>query len=132
MSDKSYWADTAGRRISRRRALASAGGASVAAALLAACGGSSSNSTAKNGNSILAPLVDETKSVKRGGVFKSRQSNPSLGNFDPHTGTTNASANSDGTAYYRPLLGLKEGYLEPTAGEIVGDVAESFELSPDK
>ena len=123
----SYWAGLQQQRVSRRQALAG-GGITLAGALLTACRGSGNNSSSDDVSSILGPVKDESKDVKRGGVFKSRaQNEPS--NWDPQlVGNTTQTT----PFQYSGLLRLKEGYLQRTSGEIDGDVAESWELSPDK
>ena len=129
-STMSYWARVLQNRISRRRALATAVTASVAAAFAAACGGGSDSSSSgeKDVARVLAQIKDESKDAKRGGVFKSRAQNEPA-NWDPQlVGNTTQTT----PFQYSGLLRLKEGHLQRTAGELDGDVAESWEISPDK
>src|SRR5205823_10782842 len=131
MKDNSYWNKVRAAAITRRQALALTGGAAAGAALLAACGGGSSSggsSGAKQqASSWIAPVSDTSKQAKRGGIFKvSRTVDPVA--WDPHV--TSSQWNGSIAAVYGRLTILKEGYLKPTSGEVVGNVAESWEFSP--
>jgi peptide/nickel transport system substrate-binding protein len=116
-------------RLSRRRSLIALAAGASGAAFLSACGGDDNNSASTQEVArVLAEVKDESKDVKRGGVFKSRAQNEPA-NWDPQVvGNTTQT-----TPYqYSALLRLKEGHLQRTVGEIEGDVAESWEISPDK
>src|SRR4051812_3624965 len=124
---ETYWHSTLANRISRRRTLGmSAAGAG--AILLAACGGgSSSNSPQQPASSLMRPIVDETKDLKRGGLLRSSQAVPL--SLDPHQ-------TSAGVLHvwhnYSSIFKVVEGHLTRAAGEMEGEVADSWELSPDK
>ena len=131
MSSKSYWDGILGASIKRRRALAAGSAAAGGAALLAACGGGSSSKDSGGKpevSSLITPVSDTSKQAKRGGIFKvSRTVDPVT--WDPHV--TSSQWNGSVAAIYSRLTILKEGYLKPTNGEVVGNVAESWEFSPD-
>ena len=128
----SYWSKSLTYRIGRRRALAATGGTALAAALLAACGSSGSSSgSGGSGNdksSLVSQPVDTTKQAVRGGVLKDRA--PS----EPNTldiGNAVAPLNLTAKNVYNMLMVEKPGYLGPSKDELVGDLAESYEFSPD-
>ncbi len=133
---KDYWSILARDRITRRRALvsASAGGLSVAALSIVGCSGAdakrSSNATAP-ATGLLTPRVDTTKQAVPGGVLQTVQASE-LSKLDsltaPQPGTTGVSA---GYLYGR-LLKFKPGVIQAATGESEGDLAESWEVSPDK
>ena len=123
----SYWDELIHRRTSRRRYLSGLGSAGVGAGLLVACGGDGDEK--KPGESkLLTPAKDETSSMKRGGVFKHYLAGD-FATYDPQSLGGN---NQTTFRVYTGLLRQKEGVLEPPSGEIEGDVAQSWELSPDK
>lgn len=121
-----YWSKVSKRRLSRRRALAAAGAAALGAALSAACGEDDRGDEGQGG--LLAPVVDETANVKRGGAIKAKAPSDVL-DFDPHIFPN---AHSVCAFVYGGLFALKDGYLQYATGELIPDVAESYELSPDK
>jgi ABC-type transport system substrate-binding protein len=124
---ESYWDKLLDKRLARRRALTAAGGAGVAAALLAACGGSEQDSKADK-SSLLTSAVDTTKQSKRSGTIKDRT-------FSDVTTLDGLGANNPrGAVAFQVLSGLwqfKPGYLKPADNEVMADLAESWELSPD-
>ena len=122
-----YWATTLAQRLSRRRALAATGSLTAGAALLAACGGGDSG-TAGTSDLITEPK-DTFKEAKRGGTLREHVTAdpPTLDNINPQ-----ASLNVVAHQIYGTLLREKAGYLKPEAGELEGDLAESFEYSPDR
>lgn len=130
MSDE-YWASLLRSRLSRRRVLVATGASTAGALFLAACsGGSDSSGTAEQHAKLLSPVVDESKNVKRGGVYKNIALRDPGGVFEPHTSGTGAISV---VAYtYSALFYIKPGHLGPTQGEIEGDVVESWEMSPDR
>jgi hypothetical protein len=78
-----YWQLIGRQRLSRRRALAASGTAIAGAAFLAACGrGSDEGGSKQQASSLISAVVDDTKSVKRGGIIKSSQQVPL--SLDPH------------------------------------------------
>ena len=122
----SYWERAAALRVTRRRSLAAAGGGALAGALLAACGGNEGKSS-DSGHLVTKP-TDSTKEAKRGGVmlfYRDREVTTS----DPHfTSRTQPGTSST----YSRLFRRKPGYLAPQPVEFVGDLSDSWELSPDK
>ena len=156
-----YWSKVVGRRLSRRRALGFTGGVAFSAAFLAACGSdddsggssptattasgsstgssssgstgsSSSGSTGATGSSgtsgLITKPVDTTAQAKRGGVLKDfAQAEPrSLDPVNPQ-----ADLNRIAAFTYNTLLATKPAKLAPSQGDLVGSLAETFEVSPD-
>jgi len=77
----------------------------------------------------LAPVVDETKNVKRGGVLKALVTGDILG-FDPHR--TDAASGTVVEPCYSTLWFQQAGYMKAAEGVIEADVVESWEISPDR
>jgi len=122
-----YWKATAQHRLGRRRLLAASGASALAAVLLAACGDDDKEEQAPASSLITKP-VEVTKQAKRGGVmnfWRDREVDTS----DPHATTRNAPGS---ISTYSRLVRRKPGLLEPAPVEFVGDLAESWEVSPDK
>src|SRR5262249_1906561 len=135
MAGKGYWSTVIEQRLSRRRALGATGAAAAGAALLAACGGSKSSGGggAKKAASNLAKPVDTSKQRVRGGAIKDSRT-VDISSFDPHN--TQSGGSSGGTVnYYHQtdalFLRVAPGYLEPASWQITGDLAQSWEWSPD-
>src|SRR6476469_2044472 len=123
-----YWDGLTKQRISRRRALLASGTMLGGATLLAACGGKDEGSKSKqDASSLITKVVDETKAAKAGGVFRTI-GNTDPPNLDPYGTNTNPYAPN----CYNGLFRIKDGLLEPTKGEIEGDIVESWEISPDR
>lgn len=128
--DGGYWAALKSNRINRRRALVASGGGALGAALLAACGGAEQSAGGSDSSGLLSEPVDSTKTAKRGGIYLSHQ-RAEVQNFDPHF--TSAPTQTHATMVYNRLVRSKPGHLEPARSEnIIGDLAESWEFSPDK
>ncbi len=126
-----YWSTVLDKRVGRRRAIAATGATAASAAFLAACGGSSNSSSSKSGgggSSVVLKPVDTAKSAKKGGILKDR-------NFGdpPSLDVTQATVswNPFGFSVYSSLVQPKPGYLEPAGEDIIPDIAESWEYSPD-
>lgn len=125
--NENYWSRILTQRVKRRRAVALTAGSAAAAAFLAACGGGSSDEGGDKSSLVTQP-VDSFKSAKRGGTLKDRA--PS----EPNTldiGGAVAPLNLIAKNAYSMLMTEKPGYLEASKDEMVGDLAESFEFSPD-
>lgn len=124
----SYWGRVLEQRTSRRRALAASGAAAVVGVLVAACGNEKGGKPAgqRDKSGLVSAVVDQTKEIKRGGVLK-RIVSDEWQPFDPMLSV----AIPLGRIYSR-LFKVKAGHLEPTTGAVEGDLAESWELSPDK
>ena len=128
-----YWQQTLGKRISRRRALATSGGAAAAAAFLAACGGDDDDGGGGSGGSgstsgLLTPPKDTLSSAKRGGTMV-RNINTEPPAFDPHQNFAPL------VPFYETVLGrlvgFKPGIMKAASEEVDGDIAQSWETSPD-
>ncbi len=137
MSD--YWNRLTQARVSRRRAILASGGTAAGAAFLAACGGSSKSdsgggsagSAKKDSSGLVASIEDTSKTAKRGGTLKWVQSSEP-NHFDGGI-QGQAQLNVFNGLAYGALVQNKPGYKQPTSNsEVVGDLAESWEISPDK
>jgi len=128
--DDSYWKRMLASRLSRRRGLALAGGSAAGAALLAACGGGDDGGGGEGAKSDLVTEPRDTfKEAKRGGTLKD------VHNFDPPTldpATPVAPLNSIVRHTYGTLVSEQPGHLETSSGVLIGDLAESWETSPDR
>jgi ABC-type transport system substrate-binding protein len=123
-----YWQQVLRQRLTRRRALIAT--AAGAAAFLAACGGSEKggkDAAQKDVSGLVVKAVDETKSAKKGGVYKTRGTfEPNT--LDPHQFPFNFYSNQT----YSNLWRIKDGVIDYSSGEVEGDLVESWEVSPDK
>jgi peptide/nickel transport system substrate-binding protein len=129
-----YWQSALKKRLNRRRTLIASGGLLASAAFVAACGGDDDSEGGTTGgpkdtSGLLAKPVDTTGQAKRGGTLKyfRTSDSPSL---DPHQNYTAL------VPFYEivvgRLVGFKPGHLGPSSNEPAGDMAESWEISPDK
>ena len=130
MSNANYWSDTLQRRFSRRARPRRTGAGATALAFAVACGGSdkSTTSSGEKASSVVTAMADETKTVKKGGIWKQRQS------LDPPTMEPHTLINSGqyvGYVYATPLR-IADGHMKPESGEILPEAFESWEISPDK
>ena len=128
-----YWSRLLDARLNRRRAFAGIAAGTAGAAFLAACGGSdsgdASTSTAKpQGSGLVTAQADTLKQAKQGGVLKDF-SNSEPANLDAMQPL--ASLNFQARNVYGTLLREKPGYLKPSESVVGGDLAESWEFSPD-
>jgi peptide/nickel transport system substrate-binding protein len=120
------------RRIGRRRALAAAGGATGAAALLAACGSSGTKSgggSTSNVSNLVSMPVDTTKQARAGGTMKWYHYSD-VATFDP--GFANAPNETPKLLANCWLVQYEPGILKPSENNVVPDLMESWEFSPDK
>jgi ABC-type transport system substrate-binding protein len=105
----------------------------MASALVGACFDESDSRNEHPGSpvasSLITPTEDTSKIAKRGSVYK-RHNNSDIPTFDPHTASP-PSWQAVQMGYSR-LTQIEPGYLGPPSGEVMGDLAESWELSPDK
>jgi ABC-type transport system substrate-binding protein len=124
-----YW----DRRLNRRRVLRTTGAGIAAAAFLAACGGGSdggSGGEKKDVAGLLSKPADTTKDAKKGGTWLGTH-NADIQTFDPHFQSVPNQALTQ--IVYSRLFKAKPGMLKPAIwGEVTGDLAESYEYSPDK
>jgi peptide/nickel transport system substrate-binding protein len=126
----SYWESTLKSRVSRRRAMAATGAFAAAAAFLAACGGDDDNGGDGGGgdSGLVAKYEDTLKQAKSGGILK-EYTNSEPANLDAMQPL--ASLNFQARNVYGTLLKEEAGYKGPSQSKIVGDLAQSWEFSPD-
>jgi ABC-type transport system substrate-binding protein len=125
--NSNYWNSLLQRRAGRRRTIAAATATAAGALLLAACGGGDDDS-GDAASGLVVKAVDTLKQAKRGGIYKSSRSND-IDHSDPFF-TTQA---APGTAeVYARLFRRAPGHLAPQPVEYIGDLAESWEFSPDR
>ena len=128
-----YWKDTLQHRLTRRRAIVGAASSAGAAAFLAACGGGSDNNTSKSPaqakNDVVTESKDTTAQAVRGGTLRSYLTSdiPSL---DPSAASF--PLNFVAGYSYGTLINEKPGHLGPPQAELYGDLAQSWEESPDR
>jgi ABC-type transport system substrate-binding protein len=160
MNGNSYWARRLTTRVTRRRMLAAGAGSAAAAAFLVACGSDdegattptpgatgstgttgttggtgvtgatgATGATGSTGTSgLLVSPQDTTAQAKRGGVLKEvALAEPrSLDASNPQ-----ADYNFIAPYVYSTLFVSKPGHLAKATGELQGQLAESWEVSPD-
>ena len=132
MNEKNYWGRFASNRVTRRRAIAVAGAGTAAAALLAACGSDGGDSAKSDGNDQLHKPVDTTASAKPGGTLK-HYATADITHFDALASNSASTVNFGSVFAYNRLLKFKSGvYPEIADGSSEGEMAESWEISPDK
>ncbi|HEX5140853.1 MAG TPA: ABC transporter substrate-binding protein [Dehalococcoidia bacterium] len=130
----SYWNRVLEGRVSRRRAIATTGAFGAAAAFLAACGGGddggsgSGSNGPKDTSGLLANLTDTTKSAKKGGLYIDSHPGVILTHDPMKTGINIRGARRG----FSQLFRIAPGLMQPSDGSIEGDLAETWELSPDK
>jgi peptide/nickel transport system substrate-binding protein len=131
---KSYWNKVLDSRVTRRRAIAATGALGSAAAFLAACGGGDGDSSSsgpagpKDTSGLLTNITDETKNAKKGGVYIDSHPGVILTHDPMKTGINIRGARRG----FSQLLRVADGFMAGADGTIEGDLAQSFELSPDK
>ena len=131
----SFWTQYTAKRVGRRRVLGGVAAGTVGAALLAACGGDDDDGGSTGGgsgssNGLLTNPSDESSQAKAGGTLLDF-SRDEGGSFD-------ALVSGDSTTYqlvaqytYPGLTKFKNGtFPNASAGEVEGDLAESWEFSP--
>ncbi len=123
-----YWATLATRRVSRRRVIAGSSAALLGASFLAACGGQSNN---KGGvaSGLVTKLVDTTSQAKSGGILNISQPTD-IQSFNPYQ--LNSPLGWHTARVYSAIVRRKPEVLAPYAAAIEPNLAESYEVSPDK
>ena len=119
-----FWRKLTEQSLRRRRLLVGAAGTTAAAMLLAACGRS------KGGQpSPVTKANDTSKQARRGGVLKHYVAGDPT-SFDP--AATNIFAEIPRMLTNNTLTTFAPGYLRPAGADVIPDLAESWEFSPDK
>ncbi len=136
MALSNYWTGLTQRRLSRRRALVATGGAAAAAAFLAACGGSDKNSSGGKApvdkSGLLYTPVETTANAKPGGTLKNYM-NADILHFDNLLSNQAQVLGSFAQISYLRLVGWQTAkYPKEADGSVTGELAESWEISPDK
>ena len=135
MSDSIYWQRLTSHTVSRRRAMAVTGGIAAAAAFLAACGGSGSSSSGEQKKETASNLykpVDTSAKAKVGGVLK-HYAQADITHFDALASNSASTVNFGSVFAYNRLLKFKSGvYPKIADGSVEPEMAESYEISPDK
>src|SRR5437762_4299094 len=128
--ESSYWRGVLRAAVARRRRLAAAGAGTLVPALLAACGGGSATTERKDKSGLLTEATDSSKQARRGATLE--DSRPAdVQNWDINITSSNQLSFLAPLGYSR-LVQPKAGYLKDPDGELVGDLAESWEWSPDR
>jgi len=130
-----YWARTTISRVSRRQALIASGAGAAAAAFLAACGGGDSQEAKapSDKRGLIEAPVDTTAQAKPGGVLK-HYAPADITTFDS-LANNGSGPLSQSAVYAYPRLVKYAISKYPKAyeqGSFEGDLAESWEISPDK
>jgi peptide/nickel transport system substrate-binding protein len=127
-----YWSKLLNQRTSRRRAMTVTGGAAMGAAFLAACGGNGGGGGSVGGDTsgLITNIEDRTNSAQAGGTFLDSR-NADTDNLDPFAASSLITSSISALAYNR-LTVLKLGRMDDPDGDVVGDLAESWEWSPDR
>jgi peptide/nickel transport system substrate-binding protein len=124
-----YWSRILAPRLNRRRAVSGGIGITTAAVFLAACGGGGDKGKPENVSGVVTVPKDTTKSAKRGGTLPLRRS-ADVTHFDPFVPLGNAGVPT--SMVFSRLIRLKPGLNQPPGTEYLGDLVDSWELSPDK
>jgi peptide/nickel transport system substrate-binding protein len=133
MQDASYWSRLTNSRLNRRRTITGATGIGLSAAALAllGCGGGDGDSGGDSSGLVYKP-VSSTKQAKPGGTLKHFDTRDAI-TFDA-TGDSSANASSQAAAPFYPRLLRRNfvAYPEEADGSASGEIAQSWEVSPDK
>src|SRR4051794_8816106 len=134
MSSINYWGALTHSRVTRRRGIIATGAAAAGAAFLAACGGSGSETkpSGEKQSGLVTTPVDSAAQAKPGGSIKDFAT-ADITNFDA-IAANNASTVNQVTlfAYSRLLKFTTAKYPKEADGSYEGDMAETYELSPDR
>jgi ABC-type transport system substrate-binding protein len=154
---KNYWDQVLNRRLSRRRAVLGSGALTASAAFLVACGSDDDGTPATTGGTtgggstgtagtvstggatgatggagisglITQPTYTGPTQAKRGGVFKDFAQG-AVESIDPYSGQRGLNDIAD--KIFSSLLTEEPGKLEESQHVLKGDLAESWEVSPD-
>jgi ABC-type transport system substrate-binding protein len=129
MAGPGSWSRLLRSKSGRRRALGFAGGAAIAGTAAVALGLTYRVEGPPSEESLIAPPEDTSRQARPGGTYKGH-TNSDIPTFDPHISSP---PNWQAVQFsYSRLVQLKPGYLEQPSGELSGDLAESWELSPDR
>jgi len=126
-----YWSTVLTQRVNRRRLMTATGTFAAGAAFLAACGGNSSGKGDVDRSGLLTKPVDTTKRAVKGGIWPQVVTSDAA-SLDSMTGIGRRPLDEAAHVYSR-LVRYKIGTFDkPAKGDIEGDAAVSWELSPDQ
>lgn len=128
MGTGSFWSRYALQRRTRRQVLAAGVAVGAGAAALAAVGCGGGGEKKEEAGGLLKPLKDRSGEAKTGGTLAHTQLNTNTLDAIGSPATLTRFAIS---AVYSRLFRVLPGINKPSSGEKVGDVAESWEFSPD-
>src|SRR5688572_17594845 len=124
-----YWSRLVSGRANRRRVLGVTAVTGLGAAFLAACGGGSDGGR-QEAAGLVAKMDDTSNRAKPGGVLVDSR-NADTSSLDPFASNSLVTSGINAFVYGR-LTKLEHGRLADPSGEVVGELAESWEWSPDR
>jgi len=123
-----YWTQLTDQRLSRRRAMSAVGATGIGALLLAACGGGKERGH-EDASSLVSKPEETTSKAVPGGIWQDQLDGDIL-HLDVNLNASSTSFNQLSTVYEH-LLRYSPSKGNPVEGPVVGELAESFEFSPD-
>ena len=134
MQSNGYWDRVTKQRLSRRRAISAAGGIGLSAAALAliGCGGDSNGGEAEDQSGLIHRPRASTNQARPGGTLKHYDIGDAT-HFDAVADSSATVIRQSANVFYPRLLRMKDAeYPAEADGSTEGEVAESWEISPDR